>query len=91
MTCSFAKEYSASAFTGVENEFITAYLPYAQGDTVRVYLYGLYLCSHPEHDKDLSEIARALSVSEEQVLNSFKFWEEFGIVSVLSETPLTVS
>lgn len=91
MTCTFAKEYSAAAFTGVENEFITAYLPYAQGDTVKVYLYGLYLCSHPEADKDLREIAAALSLSEETVLNSFKFWEEFGILSVLSENPLAVS
>lgn len=91
MTCSFAKEYSSSAFTDVENEFITAYMPYAKGETLKVYLYGLYLCAHPEQDKSLSEIAEALSVSEEDVIGSFRFWEEFGILSVLSENPLNVS
>ncbi len=91
MTCSFAKEYSSSAFTDVENEFITAYMPYAKDEALKVYLYGLYLCAHPEQDKSLSEIAEALSVSEEDVIGSFRFWEEFGILSVLSENPLNVS
>lgn len=91
MTCSFAKEYSLSAFTDVENEFITAYMPYAKDSALKVYLYGLYLCAHPEQDKSLSEIAETLSVSEEEVIGSFRFWEEFGILSVLSENPLNVS
>lgn len=91
MTCSFSKEYSAALYTGVENEFITAYLPYAKGDTLKVYLYGLYLCSHPEADADLSEFSRRISIPEEDVLNAFKFWEEFGILSVLSIEPLSVT
>ena len=91
MTCSFAKEFSASSFTGVENEFITVYMPYAKGESVKVYLYGLYLCANPQEDKSSAEIAQALSVTEEEVISSFKFWEEFGIVSVLSEDPLSVS
>lgn len=91
MTCSFSKEYSAAAYTGVENEFIINYLPFARGETVKVYLYGLYLCSHPESDEDLSEIAKKLSLTEEEILNCFKFWEEFGVVSVLTENPLSVT
>lgn len=91
MTCSFAKEFSASSFTGVENEFITVYMQYAKGESVKVYLYGLYLCANPQEDKSPAEIAQALSVTEEEVISSFKFWEEFGIVSVLSENPLSVS
>ena len=47
MTCSYSKEFSASAFTGVENAFVTEYLPIASGDAVKVYLYGLFLCQNP--------------------------------------------
>ena len=41
----FSKDFTANMFTSVENQFITKYLPQANGDAVRVYLYGLYLCS----------------------------------------------
>ena len=41
----FSKEFTANMFTSVENQFITKYLPQADGDAVRAYLYALYLCS----------------------------------------------
>ena len=41
----FSGDFSSNMFTSVENKFITKYLPQADGDAVRVYLYGLYLCS----------------------------------------------
>lgn len=91
MTCSYSKEYSTSAFTDVENEFITIYLPSATGDAVKVYLYGLYLCAHPDEDKDISAIAAALNITDKTVLDSFMFWEEVGIISILTTEPLTVS
>ena len=40
----FSKDFGSNMFTSVENQFITKYLPQADGDAVRVYLYGLYLC-----------------------------------------------
>ena len=90
MTCSFAKEFSSSSFTGIENYFITEYLPISSGDSVKVYLYGLFLCNHPEQDKPLSEIAEILNMTEKEVCDCFKYWEEFGLLSVLNENPFTV-
>ncbi len=90
MTCSFSKEFSLSAFTDIENSFITEYLPIASGDTVKVYLYGLYLCQHPENDMSISSIAQNLKMDEKDVKDCFGFWEEFGILSVLSKEPFTV-
>ena len=43
--CSFSKD-NESAYTIVENKFITHYLPEADGFAVKVYLYGLYLCEN---------------------------------------------
>lgn len=90
MFCSFAKEFSASSFTSLENEFILEYLPQADGDAVKVYLYGLYLCSNPQEDADISSIAAALNIPEETVKDRFNFWEEFGLLSVVSKEPFTV-
>ncbi|MBO7149642.1 MAG: DnaD domain protein [Clostridia bacterium] len=90
MTCSFSKEFSLSAFTDIENSFITEYLPIASGDTVKVYLYGLYLCQHPENDMSISSIAQNLKMDEKDVKDCFGFWEEFGILSVISKEPFTV-
>lgn len=90
MTCSFSKEFSSSAFTDVENAFITEYLPVSSGDAVKVYLYGLFLCQHPEKDQSLSEIANFLKMSEDSVKDCFTFWEEFGLLSIVSSQPFTV-
>ncbi|MBQ3493460.1 MAG: DnaD domain protein [Clostridia bacterium] len=90
MTCSYSKEFSNSAFTDVENVFITEYLPVSSGDAVKVYLYGLYLCQNPKLDQPLSEIAKTLSMTENAVIDCFEYWEEFGLLCVLTKEPLTV-
>lgn len=91
MICSFSKEFSKNATTNVENSFITQYLPSAGDNAVKVYLYGLYLCNHPEKEFDLKEFAEALSLSEEIVKDCFSYWEEFGLCSILSNEPFTIS
>ena len=74
----------------MENAFICEYLPISPGDTVRVYLYGLFLCQHPERDQDILEIASTLKMDVDKVKGCFTYWEEFGLVSVLSEDPFSV-
>ena len=44
--CTYSKEFSLSSFTGIENQFITKYMPMADGEAVKVYLFGLYLCQN---------------------------------------------
>ena len=90
MICSYSKEYAVSAYTGVENAFITEYMPISSGDAVKVYLYGLFLCINPALEKSLSDIAETLSLSEEKVKELFSYWEDFGICSVISEDPYQV-
>jgi hypothetical protein len=90
MTCSFSKEFSAANFVNVENAFITEYLPVSSGDAVKVYLYGLFLCQHPEKDQPLEEMALSLKMTEDDIVDCFNFWEEFGLLSVVSKDPFTV-
>ncbi len=90
MICSYSKEFSAVGFTDVENAFISEYLPVSSGEAVKVYLYGLFICQNPKFDLSLKEFAEALSLTEEEVLNFFLYWEEFGLVNVLTKDPLSV-
>ncbi len=90
MGCSYSKEFSLNGFTDVENAFISEYVPLASGDAVKVYLYGLFLCQHPELDGDLESIAKALQMSANSVKDCFTFWEEFGLLSVVSNEPFSV-
>ncbi len=90
MTCSFSKEFSVSAITAVENEFILQYLPMTDGEGVKVYLYGLFLCANPQYDKGLEEFATAVSLEQSTVIDRFNFFEEFGLVNVVSRDPFCV-
>lgn len=90
MTCSFAKEFSIGIYTDVENVFITEYLPNCSGDAVKVYLYGLFLCQHPEKDQSLQEMATTLKMTEEQVVSAFEYFEEYALLSIVSREPFTV-
>ncbi len=85
----FSKEFSANMFTSVENQFITKYLPQADGDAVRVYLYGLYLCQCAE-DFDGDSCAKLLKIEKERLIEIFSFWEECDLVHILSREPLYV-
>lgn len=90
MICFYSKDFTSSAFTDVENVFICQYMPFSSGEAVKVYLYGLYLCKFDRGDRSVKDVADTLKLSEEEVLSCFKYWEEFGLVSVLSSDPLSV-
>ena len=90
MTFSFSKEFSKNAYTNVENVFITEYLKIASGDAVKVYLYGLYLCRGEGKEISLKEFSDNVNLDEQRIKDIFSYWEEFGLVSVLSLDPLSV-
>ncbi|MDE6411836.1 MAG: DnaD domain protein [Clostridia bacterium] len=85
----FSKSFTANMFTSVENQFITKYLPQADGDAVRVYLFGLYLCQCTE-EFDAASTAKLLRISLERLIEIYDFWEECDLVHILSRDPLFV-
>ena len=87
--CTYSGEITANMFTSIENQFIVKYLPQADGDAVRVYLYGLYLCQCAQ-DFDAESTAKLLKISKERLLEIFSFWEECDLVQILSKEPLFV-
>lgn len=86
---SFSKDFTANMYTSVENQFITKYLPQAEGDAVRAYLYGLYLCTCKE-EFDAVNVAALLKIPHAELVEIFGFWEDCDLVRVLSRDPLMV-
>lgn len=86
---SFSKEFTANMYTSVENQFITKYLPQADGDAVRAYLYGLYLCGCKE-EFDAVSCSKLLKIPYERLKEIFDFWEDCDLIRVLSREPLYI-
>ena len=62
--CSYSREFSLSSYTSIENQFIDKYMASADGDAVKVYIFGLYLCQNVQGDYTLAEASRALNMPE---------------------------
>lgn len=83
----FDTKYAMFDITPVENQFILEYLPAAKGDYVKVYLYGLMRCYHPEEDMNLDRMSHELNMTREDVINAFGFWERRRLVRRISDNP----
>ena len=81
----FDERYAMFDITPVENQFILEYLPNAKGDYVKVYLYGLMRCYHPEKDMNLDTMCHELNMSEEDILAAFRYWERRKLVRRVSD------
>lgn len=87
--CSYSKDATIKAKTSVDNTFITRYMPSADALSLKVYLLGLSYCESKE-EGTMEEMAEILSTSEDEIKNAFRFWEDFGLVDIISLTPFTV-
>ncbi len=89
--CRFSTGYNMDDKTLVDNTFINEYLPKAPDMCVKVYLLGLSKCSCPdEGDNSLEYFARVLKICEEDVLSCFSYWEDLGLVAILSTNPVEI-
>lgn len=83
----FHEGFAAFDVTPVENQFILEYMPTAKGEHVKVYLYGLMHCHHPQEGMSVAEVAHALNLSESEVLAAFRHWERKGLVQRIADKP----
>ncbi len=87
--CSFTSDQPGETYIKLEKKFVTHFLPQADGDGVRAYLYGLYLCAEGA-DVSAEEAAATLHLSLERLTELYRYWEDFDLVTVLSADPLIV-
>lgn len=88
----FCRQYnSTSGVTNVSDIFIKEYMPNAPQRSVEVYLYGLSLCSSDDSINQVEVMERALDLTQEDLASAYDYWEQLGIVTILSRSPLTVA
>ena len=88
MNIHFSPEAQKREQTPVDNLFFSEFMPDADGECVKVYLYGLMQCRYPSMG-DIS-ISEALNLSEGAVQAAFVYWQSKGLVRILKEAPLEV-
>lgn len=88
MIIRFSLDAARRLFTPVDNRFILDFLPDASDVCIRVYLYGLMLCtSGAAAETDLGD---ALGLSETAVKEAYVYWQNQGLVHIRGEEPLIV-
>lgn len=68
--------------TVVENEFIDTYMPRANGEYVKVYLYLVRHLNAHDSDITLSHIADCLDNTERDILRALAYWEKEGLLII---------
>ena len=89
--CKYSIDMLANNSTAVDNIFINNYLPYADSNFVKVYLYGLYKCQGSNsRDNTIENFANELNLSQEDIEKAFEYWQEQGLVQILNVIPFEV-
>ena len=89
--CKFSSESIISSNTAVDNIFINDYLPFASANYVKVYLYGLYKCSNSSsYDNNLESFSKILKLTEDEILEAFRYWEGEGLVQIINVDPIEI-
>ncbi len=87
----YSRNYNEDSFTLVDNIFINEYLPHANGDDVRVYLYGLHQCTKiSPNENTIQDFENALNMSSDQIKQSFTYWNDKGIIDIVNKDPFEI-
>lgn len=88
---SFSRGYMSAGYTNISNVFMEEHLPYANGDCVRVYLYGLYLCENANSaDNTIEMMSTKLGISAANIKDAFEYWEQQNLVQILDTVPFEI-
>lgn len=89
--CKFSPSYKTNNKTILDNTFISDYMPKAPDMCVKAYLLGLSKCADAEESENsLAYFAETLKICEDDVISLFKYWEDMGLVQVLSTNPIEI-
>lgn len=89
--CSFSSSLAMDGSTLIDNTFINEFMPSASGNAIKVYLYGLTLCSSPySRDNEIDSMANVLGITIDEIIDAFAYWQEMGILQIITTDPITV-
>lgn len=68
--------------TAVPNVFLEEYMPQANGEFVKVYLYVLKKSTLGEGSFSLTEMADFFTCTETDIIRALRYWEKAGLISL---------
>lgn len=71
---------TVSGYTAVSDLFIDEYVPSANGDFVKVYLYLLRLLTRKNSNLSISSLADTFNQTENDVMRALRYWDKSGLV-----------
>ena len=74
-----------ASVTAVPDLFLEQYMPAANGEFVKVYLYLLKLVKDHQQDSTLSSMADFFSCTENDIVRALKYWESEKLITLLYE------
>lgn len=79
-------EAALDGVVSVETKFITEYLPYADGDYVKVYIYALFLAArNADRDNAVDILCRRLDLDAQTVDAAIDYWTERGLMARIGD------
>ena len=74
---------SSEGYTSVSNIFISEYVPGANGEFVKVYLYLLHLMSLRSNNISISLLADTFNQTEADIMRALRYWDSLDVISPL--------
>lgn len=76
-------------YTSVSNIFIEEYIPSANGEFVKVYLYLLHLLNNKSRSNSLSvsSLADTFNQTEADIMRALKYWDKLGVIILSFDGP----
>ena len=71
-----------ASVTAVPDLFLEQYMPAANGEFVKVYLYLLKMVKDHQQDSTLSSMADFFSCTDNDIVRALKYWEKQGLLSL---------
>ncbi len=81
----FIQNSRAVSDTAVPDLFIDNYMPQANGEFVKIYLYILRSLHQPEGEISLSSLADVFSCTEKDIMRALRYWEKNGLLRLSLE------
>lgn len=82
MKCLTLKADNRMDYTTVSNVFIDNFMPQANGEFVKIYLYLLRCISDPGKDISISSIADCFDHTEKDVIRALRYFAGKGLISI---------
>ena len=70
-------------FTQISDTFILTYMPAANGNYVKIYLYLQLLCQHPGNfynKMTVNNLADEMECTENDIMRAFRYWKKQGLI-----------